>query len=170
MEINDLNNKIEEYKATQESIKKNRLAWQENTKALLFKTLNEIKDQFPIGLKVQDLNMTKNLEGVKLTFGKTISGITDTDIDTNMKKTTRQIFKEGGSICFGQNYIGEVIVFIQFPSIEKFVSQRKLKILKKYVPELLTKELIVKNVSKFLDEIIKWEKSYNKNSLGYLKE
>ena len=119
----------------------------------------------PIGWNVQILDWTKNSEGVNITFGPERSGIIE-----KTESTFKSYIKEGGTIAFSQAYNGDIFVIIIFPFIDKLVSQTDNKLLGKFNPEIISEDFIIKHVSTFLDEMIKWEKSTYGNRVGFKTE
>jgi hypothetical protein len=162
MKIDDLKTKIEEFNFTQVQIQKNRQIWTDETKTLLINTLNKIAEKFDIGWYVQVMDLDKNSEGVNITFKPTRSGIIRKN-ETSMKS----FLKEGGTIAFSQAYNGEIFVIILYPFVKDFVSESENKLLGKFNPSLINEDFIVKKVSIFIDEMIKWEKTTYNKKIGF---
>ena len=162
MKIEDLKTKIDSYKESQELIENNRKTWQEKTKVLLLETLNKIKDSYPINWHIQNFKWKENLEVVNITFGPTPSGIMDIN-----EKLSKPYMKRGGTLAFSQAIDGDVYVIIVYPSIEDILSDSGNKIIGKYSPNLISESFIIEKVSKFIDEIVIWEKSSYGNPIGF---
>ena len=162
MKIEDLKAKVDNFSNALENIEFNRETWAEKTKPLLQQTLKQIASEYPIGWHVQTLDWDKNLEGVNITFGPTNSGI-KTRTETSVKAYT----KHGGTIVFSQAYNGEVFVIILYPHVDEFVGQSEHKVLGRFAPTDITETFIVKQVSEFLDEMVKWENATPSANIGF---
>ncbi|WP_373060518.1 hypothetical protein [Zunongwangia sp. H14] len=165
MTLQDLKEKVDNYKNSIEKVSQNREYWQNHTKPLLKDTLEKIKETYPLDWNVQVLDWTSNSEGVNITFGKKPSGIYE-----QTETSSRHYVKKGGTIVFSQAGNGDVFIIILYPSIEELVSEKEHKVLGKISPEKITEELIIENVGVFLDEMAKWENSNEQNSLGYFRK
>ena len=162
MKIEDLKNKVDEFKVSLEKTNLNREIWQTRTKPLLIDTLSKITDNYPIGWTVQILDWTSNSEGVNITFNPSRSGFVE-----NNGQSLKSHIKQGGTIVFSQAYNGEIFIIILFPSIDGFVTRADDKLLGRFKPETITEEFIINYVAKFIDEMIKWEKSTFINPVGF---
>ena len=162
MEIDDLNSKVDEFLQAQINIKNKREIWTAQTKPLLIQTLGVIKENYHLDWHIQILDDIQNSEGVNLTFGHSPSGFKEIT-----KTTMRSFVKRGGTIVFSQAYNGDIFVVIMYPYIEDFVTEAENKLIGRFDPSAINEGFIVENVSKFIDEMIKWEKSTSYNRVGF---
>ncbi|MDB5268747.1 MAG: hypothetical protein JWP58_1787 [Hymenobacter sp.] len=152
MTIETIKQKGEQLKAALATIESNRKLWQDEKKGLLKTTLEQIKSELGFDMQVQSLTYTTNSEGINLTFNNGYSGIYE-----KTKTSMKSYAKHGGYIVFSQAYNGKVFVIIGYPYIEGIVTQGDAIAVGKFNPEEITADFIYKQVSFFLDEMIKWE-------------
>jgi hypothetical protein len=142
-------------------IKKN-TQWVSTTKKLIIRVLKNITKNYNIGWKVQELNWIYNNEAVNIVFDSFPSDL----IDFTNKISTYQ-FIQGGALVFSQSYSGDVYVLGLFPHIEQLQIENSSLELGFYNPADITEKLIVEKVDEFLKEMIKWEVSSYRTTLGF---
>ena len=162
MKIEHLEEHVIDYKASIKTVVDKKTIWQINTKSLISNTLSNICKQYEIGWKVQELNWIGTNEAVNITFDSFPKELID---------CTNQIpayqFIQGGALVFSQSYTGDVYVIVLFPFVETMPVENNTLELGVYVPNEITKKLIVEKVDEFLKEMIKWEVPSIRKKLGY---
>ena len=162
MKIEHLNEHIKDYKISIEIVIQKKIYWQENTKAILLKTLNEITSKYAIGWTVQQLNWIQSNEAVNITFDSF-----PPDLMEQTNKIMSYQFIQGGSLVFTQSYNGDVQVIILFPIVENTTLENSSLELGIYNPKEINEKLIIEKVDEFLKEMIAWEVPNVRKKLGF---
>lgn len=163
MNISDLEKRVAAISEAQAEILARRNTWETRTKELLISTLTRIKDAYQLNWTVQNNDFMKNMESVTLAFNNAPSGIMG-DFNGNYQMLT----KNGGYICFAQDYFSNIYVFIKYPSVDEIMHAiDEVKEMGRHAPEEIGEDLILALVGEFLDEIQKWESSAFKNKIGF---
>lgn len=162
MTLEDLRERVEQFRQGQEQIEENRALWANECKQLLINTLNDFISHFKLNCKVQEVNTYKNYEAVNLTFGNSRSGIVK-----EKENEVKYFNKFGGALSFSQSCNGRIDVLILFPFIEEITDKTDKKVLVQVRPTELDTPFIYRQIGKFLNEIIKWENSPQIPSVGY---
>ena len=165
MKIEHLDERIQDYNASIETVLNKKIYWQNTTKQILKDTLNRITTMFEIGWKVQELSWLNSNEAINITFHS---------IPANLREKSNLLpsyqFIQGCSLVFSQSYNGEVHIFILFPLIENLQDENNTINLGIYDPDEITDTLIVEKVDVFLKEVINWEVPIEQKKLGFISE
>lgn len=166
MKTEHLEERINDYKASIQTVVEKKIYWQTHTRKLLLKTLNNIVKQYDIGWRVQELSWINTNEAVNITFDS---------FPPDLIEKTNQIpayqFIQGGALVFSQSYNGDITIFILFP-IPDFSSENNSNAdanINIYTPQELTEKVIVEMVDDFLKKMIEWEVPSLKNKVGFQK-
>nr|WP_294788036.1 hypothetical protein [uncultured Flavobacterium sp.] len=166
MKIEDLKQNVEKLYEAWKTIDEKRDNWRSEKKKLIKETLSEIKNTYDLDWNIYVVDFTTNSEGVNITFGKSSSGIFESN-----HKGSKSYTKHGGTLTFSQAYNGDIFVIILYPSVEQFVTPKdgqENKLVEKINPIKIDKEYIIKQVDNFLKEMRNWENSDSSNSpLGF---
>jgi hypothetical protein len=154
MDMQDVLNKVGEWKASQTAIQERRAYWTSNTRQLLLDTLNNIRKESKLDMQVQDVNAGANQQAVNIRFNHSSSGMQYKDGNSSGVKT-----KYGGALIFTQAYNGDIFVIITFPSVEDHVSELPSKLVERIAPQKIDGSCIMKHFVGFLDIMTKWEMS-----------
>jgi len=162
MKIEYLNERINDYKTSIETVVEKKIVWKNQVKILLSKTLNNIVKKYDIGWCVQELNWIGTNDAVNITLNS---------FPPELIEKTNQIpeyqFIQGAALVFFQSYNGNVHINILYPLIDQIqIDESSIK-LGIYDPNDITEKLIVEMVDEFLKEIIKWEVPSEKRKLGF---
>jgi hypothetical protein len=162
MKTEHLEDRINDYKNSIETVIQKKIFWHENTKAVLLNTLNEIINTYAIGWTVQELNWIQSNEAINITFYS---------FPDEFMKQTHKIpsyqFIQGGSLVFTQSYNGDVQVILLFPVVENSSPENSFIDLGIFDPKDINQKLIIEKVDEFLKEMIQWEVPNIKNKLGF---
>ena len=160
--LSEVSSKLAEYEAALGKITEKRERWQSETKPLLFHTLKEIQQLAPDDWIINVQDEIENLEEVILKFRKVKSGIV-----VKHENETISRMKFGGSLVFDQEYNGDICVYISYPHVEESVDHQPQKKLDRVSPDRITEEYITTQVVRLLDEMIRWENSNSKITIGF---
>jgi len=130
-----------------------RNAWEENLKAFIKTTAEDILKHTAIDAQIQIEEKFEHLESITISLGKAISGISE-NID---KSTKRNIVKDKGSLIFSQLFNGKVQVWLTYPLIEGLMQPKEPKMIGIYAPPEFNEGLILSNFDDFFKELIEWE-------------
>jgi hypothetical protein len=162
MKIDYLNERINDYKTSIETVVEKKIVWKNQVKILLSKTLNNIVKKYDIGWCVQELNWIGTNDAVNITLNS---------FPPELIEKTNQIpeyqFIQGAALVFFQSYNGNVHINILYPLIDQIQIDESSVKLGIYDPKDITEKLIVEMVDEFLKEIIKWEVPSEKRKLGF---
>lgn len=162
MRIDYLNERINEYKTSIETVIEKKILWETQVKSLIAKVLNDVAKKYPIGWIVQELDWIGTNDAVNITFD---SFPPELQVKTNQIPSYQ--FIQGGALVFSESYNGNIHINILFPLIEQIPLEESSKELGVYNPEEINEKLIIEMVDEFLKEIIKWEVPVKKRKLGY---
>jgi len=162
MKIEHLEEHINDYKTSIESVVEKKILWETKTKAFLAKLLKRIAESYKIGWQVQELNWIGTNEAVNITFDS---------FPPDLIEKTNQIpsfqFIQGGALVFSQSYSGDIYVFILYPIVTEIPTENSSMELGVYNPKAINEKLVVEKVDEFLKEMIKWELPTFRTKLGY---
>jgi len=162
MKIQHLEEHVNDYKSSIETVVKKRVLWKNKTKDIILSTFNSIVNEYNIGWRVQELCWMNTNEAVNITFDS---------FPPDLINKTNQIpsyqFVQGGALVFSQSYSGDVNVFILFPIVENIQTENNSKDLGFYDPVNINQKLIIEKVNDFLKEMTKWELPTIKNKMGF---
>jgi hypothetical protein len=162
MNLEDLRDRVEHYRNGQLQVEENRTLWTESTKPQLLTALNNFISHFDLNCKVQEVNTYKNYEAVNLTFGNSRSGIVK-----EKENEIRHFNKFGGALSFSQSCNGMIDVIVLFPFIEEITDKTEKKVIVQVQPSEIDEAFIYRQISKFLNEILKWESNPQIPTVGY---
>ena len=162
MKIEHLEERINDYKSSIETVVEKKILWKRKTKNLLLKTLRSIVNKYDIGWRVQELSWIQNNEAVNITFDS---------FPPELIEKTNHIpayqFIQGGALVFSESYTGDVYVLVLYPEVDYSITENNSLDLGFYNPKDITEKLIVEKTDEFLKEMIKWEVPTVKKKLGY---
>jgi len=162
MKIEHLEEHINDYKTSIESVVEKKILWETKTKTLIAKLLIRIAETYNLGWQVQELNWIGNNEAVNITFDS---------FPPDLIEKTNQIpsfqFIQGGALVFSQSYSGDIYVFILYPIVTEVAPDNSSMDLGVYNPKAINEKLVVEKVDEFLKEMIKWELPTFRSKLGY---
>jgi len=162
MKIEHLEEHINDYKTSIESVVEKKILWETKTKTLIAKLLIRIAETYNLGWQVQELNWIGNNEAVNITFDS---------FPPDLIEKTNQIpsfqFIQGGALVFSQSYSGDIYVFILYPIVTEVAPDNSSMDLGVYSPKAINEKLVVEKVDEFLKEMIKWELPTFRSKLGY---
>ncbi len=162
MKIEYLEERINDYKASIESVIEKKIHWKTKAKVFLTKTLNGLVKNHDIGWRVQELNWIGASDAVNITFDSFPSELIE-----KINQIPNYQFIQGGALVFSESYNGNVQITILFPLVDHSSIEDSTKELGIYSPFEITEKLIVEMVDEFLKEIINWELPSQKRKLGY---
>lgn len=166
MKLENLEERIHEYKNSIKIVVEKRILWKTTTKNLIIAALKKAEKKFAIGWQVQELNWIHSAEAVNITFDS---------FPPDMIEFTNQLptyqFLQGGSLVFSQQHNGDINVLLLFPVIENSLpSESDTQDLGTYKPESINEKLIIEKIDVFLKEIIKREVPSLTKKMGYSKD
>ena len=162
MNIEFLEERIADYKASIETVVSKKNKWNTYSKPLLLKTLKKIVTKYTIGWKVQQLNWIHNNEAINISFETFPMDLMDC---TN--KIPSFQFIPGGALIFSQTYSGDIFVFVVFPEVEGMQVENTTVEFGLINPSEITEKSIIENVEDFLKEMIHWEMPNKRTKVGY---
>ena len=160
--LDQVTSKITEYEKALSGIREKRERSQTETKPHLSEILSQIEQLMPDAWFLKIDEEIENLEEVILRFRKSKSGIV-----VRHENETIQRMKFGGSLVFDQEYNGDICVYVSYPHVEESVDHQPQKKLDRVSPERIDEEYIISQVARFLDEMIRWENSNSKITIGF---
>lgn len=162
MKIQHLEEHVNDYKSSIETVVKKKVLWKNKTKDIILNTFNSIVNEYNIGWRVQELSWMNTNEAVNITFDS---------FPPDLIKKTNHIpsyqFVQGGALVFSQSYSGDVSVFILFPIVENMHVENNSIDLGFYNPVNINEKVIIEKVDEFLIEMTKWELPTIKNKMGF---
>ncbi len=161
--MTNINIKASKFNTIISGINKKRDFWQSDTKPLLVKVLNRVKDEIGLDLIVQTIDARINHESVHIQFKSKPSGISEKN-----GKGLKAYIKWGGGLTFNQMYNGEVHILVTYPFIDELVPPSKRMLLVRIGPDKISEEYIHARVNNFLDEMLNWEIITSGNSIDDL--
>jgi hypothetical protein len=162
MKIEHLEERVNDYKNSIETVIQKKIFWQEKTKTILTNTLNDVTSKYAIGWTVQELNWIQSNEAINITFDAFPAEFME---QTN--KIPSYQFIQGGTLVFTQSYNGDVQVILLFPIVENTTPETSSMELGIYNPKEINEKLIIEKVDEFLKEMTLWEVPNIKNKLGF---
>ncbi|NOQ73381.1 MAG: hypothetical protein GQ574_15350 [Crocinitomix sp.] len=163
MKLEDLKEDVLNYKNTLKNINQKRKLWHTETKALILNTLKSITKTYELDWDIEIMESTRNLEGINLTLGNSISSTYSED-----EKGKKRYAKTGGNLVFSQAYNGDVFIIFMTPSIDNFnIPQDPQKIIGKVNPAKINEEFIILHISQFLIELADWESLMSSHIIGF---
>jgi len=163
MYIRNLKDSVENFKSEMRKKEGKRELWVTSTKKILMDTLAKIKETYPLGWDVHEMDKAENTDGYIISFADTSIDIAGSDTEN-----TKSYTKRGGTLAFTQAYNGDVFVIIVFPIIDELVlAKEPQKVVLRVTPNKITEEFIHMQVANFLDEMVQWESSSLYNDIGF---
>lgn len=162
MNIDYLNERINDYKNSIETVVAKKMLWQNDIKGLLRKTLHAIVEKYNIGWRVQELDWIGAKDAINITFD-----FFPPELIEKTNELAHYQFIQGGALVFSQLYNGNVAITILFPLNDQTPIEDSSRELGIYNPKDISEKLIVEKVDEFLKAIIKWEVPSQKSKLGY---
>ncbi|WP_340065932.1 hypothetical protein [Ascidiimonas aurantiaca] len=163
MEIEDLNKRVDEYKASLATVVDKKLLWRSSVKDKISMTLRAVAARYDIGWRVQELSWLYNNEAVNIGFDSFPTAISEkADLIPSYQ------FMKGGALVFSQSYSGDIEVFLLFPDFKNNSSGQSSLEMGIYTPVDITEDLILEKVDGFLKEMIKWELPALKDKVGFM--
>ncbi|GER60036.1 hypothetical protein [Patiriisocius marinus] len=162
MNIEYLQERVEDYKTSIETVVAKKTKWNEFSKPLLLKTLKAIVTKYTIGWKVQELNWIHNNEAVNISFETFPKDL----MDCTNKIPTFQ-FIPGGALIFSQTYSGDIYIFVMFPEVDGIPADNNTVEFGLINPSEVTEKVIIEKVEEFLKEMIQWEVPNKRTKVGY---
>ncbi len=162
MNIEYLNERINDYKNSIETVVEKKKLWKSEVKTLLRNTLNAIVEKYKIGWRVQELDWIGAKDAINIIFDSL-----PVELIEQTNELANYQFLQGGALVFSQSYNGNVVITILFPLNDQTSLEDSSMELGVYNPKDISEKLIVEKVDEFLKEIIKWEVPNQKNKLGY---
>lgn len=152
--IEDIENKLRDYRRANQRIEERRKRWKEDLKPLTKKVLEAIVTQTDMSEANVKVNEdTKNTEAVYLEMKERDSGIASIEGEDIEKPKV----KKGGYLFFVQLYNGKISIMIVYPTIEGVTKVKEPKTVETLEPEDIDESVICRNVVNFLDEMAQWE-------------
>lgn len=162
MKIEHLEEHINDYKTSIETVVEKKILWETKTKAFISKLLKRIAKTYKIGWQVQELNWIGTNEAVNITFDSFPPELIE---KTNTIPSYQ--FIQGGALVFSESYSGDVYVFILYPIVAEIPTEHSSMELGVYNPKDVNEKLVVEKVDEFLKEMIKWELPTFRTKLGF---
>ena len=163
MKIEHLEERVNEYKASIDTLVNKRIQWDTEVKNLINKVLNEVEKKYDIGWKVQRLSWIHTNEAINISFN---SFPPELLLKTNQIPTYQ--FLQGGALVFSQMYNGDIEILTVFPLPETWMPvENDMVEMGVYPPSAITEHLIVEKIDEFLKEMIKWEVPIPKSKVGF---
>ena len=162
MKIEHLEEHINDYKTSIETVVEKKTLWETKTKAVISKILKQVAKTYKIGWQVQELNWIGTNEAVNITFDSF-----PPELIEKTNKIPSYQFIQGGALVFSESYSGDVYVFILYPIVAEIPSENSSMDLGVYNPKDVNEKLVVEKVDEFLKQIIKWELPTFRTKLGF---
>ncbi|XLS30673.1 hypothetical protein ACJD0Z_07555 [Flavobacteriaceae bacterium M23B6Z8] len=162
MKIAHLEERIEDYKKSIQTVVDKKIRWQQEIRNLIVKTLQSVVSEYPIGWQVQELNWIHSNEAVNITLDSFPPGLIE---KTNQIPSYQ--FIQGGTLLFSQSYSGDIYVMILFPLPDNVPNENDHLELGIYPPDEVDEKLIVEMVDTFLKEMIKWDLPSTRGKVGF---
>src|ERR1035437_3670614 len=160
--MKNVSEKIDLYKQALNNVLNRKQLWSDVKKSLIHQTLLQVKESTDLDWSVQLLEDNMTPQAVNIHFHKMPSGLIE------VTETSRRHFiKYGGALIFAQGHNGIIYVICSFPYVETWVNQQESKFFEKVDPVIITRDFILKQVEKFLDEMRIWEDSSTMTRIGF---
>lgn len=162
MKIEDLNKRVNAYKASVATVVDKKLLWRSSVKNKILETLRAVATRYDIGWRVQELSWLHNNEAVNIAFDSFPTAVSEkADLIPSYQ------FMKGGALVFSQSYSGDIEVFLFFPAFQNSSSGSSSLEMGVYTPVDITEDLIIEKTDDFLREMIKWELPALKDKVGF---
>lgn len=145
--------KATKYKQLLNTVDEYRSEWAKKLKKFIIKESKAILDATEIDADVDSESTVHGLEAVTIKLGMRKSGIYQ-KMDSGEKKA---IWKDYGSLIFGQLFNGKVQVWMTYPILEGLMEPKPPRMIGIYAPPEFNPELVLSNIEFFLNELIAWE-------------
>ena len=153
MDYSKLKKKVESLNAVLKNTKDYRVAWDDELKDMIKKTLEEIQSESGIAGEIIVHDQFQGLESVSLVLGSVDSGIYER-VSEKVKKT---LIRMNGVLAFQQMFNGKISIWINYPYIEGIGEPKQPKMLEIVRPHELQEINILRYVETFIDELTQWE-------------
>lgn len=143
-----------------------RQQWHSQTKGFIAEQLGHYANKYPmLDWKVAINEAWENLESVYLTFNNTPSGI----VEKNELQVIQKV-KKGGLVSFSQSRNGQIVIWVAYPVIDGLTEDGpKSSTLETLEPEEIDDDCILRNVEKFLTEMLEWENN-DREEIGFVRK
>ena len=145
--------KATRYKSLLVTVEAYRTEWDKKLKKFIIKECKAILAATEIEAEVDSESTVQGLEAVTIKLGMRRSGIYQ-KMDGGEKKA---IWKDFGSLIFGQLFNGKIQVWMTYPVLEGLMEPRPPKMIGIYAPPEFNDRLVLSNMDFFLNELIVWE-------------
>ncbi|PKP25364.1 MAG: hypothetical protein CVU03_08410 [Bacteroidetes bacterium HGW-Bacteroidetes-2] len=163
MKIEHLEERINEYKNSVQTVLDKRILWDTKTRIQIIQSLKKAENTYQVGWKVQELKWIHTNESINISFNTF-----PPEIIEKAKSIPSFQFLQGGSLIFSQLHNGDINVFVLFPIVENSVSlENEIEDLGTFAPIEITEKLIVEKVDEFLKQMIQWEVPLAKSKVGF---
>jgi len=163
MKLEHLEERIQEYKNSIQTVVEKRILWNGTTRELIINVFKKAEELYNIGWKVQELNWIHTNQAINITFDSFPPELIE---KTNCIPTFQ--FLQGGSLVFSQMHNGDINVFILFPIPEKSMGvESEMEELGTYIPKDITEKLVVEKIDEFLKNMIQWEVPLLNTKVGF---
>ncbi|WP_340202044.1 hypothetical protein [Ascidiimonas sp. W6] len=162
MKITHLEDRVEDYKRSIQTVVEKKILWKNEIRKLILKTLHAIADAYPIGWRVQELSWIHSNEAVNITFDSFPPGLIE---KTNQIPSYQ--FIQGGTLLFSQSYSGDIYTIILFPVPDNSPVENENIELGIHPPSQINEKLVIETVDTFLREMIKWELPSLRGKVGF---
>lgn len=163
MTIDHLEERIKDYTLSLEKVLQKKREWESSARPCILRTLEEIRDKFPIGWTVQQFNWMWYNEAVNITFKTLPEGL-----EHLAKGSGDGELIKGGALVFSQLHNGDVSVMVLFPFIDTVSADSGTLDLGTYRPEEISEKLVIEKVDEFLKEMIRWEVPTPRDKIGFV--
>lgn len=145
--------KADKYKELLERVEAFRAEWEKSLKKNISKELKKILSAIEVDAEINEESEVRGLSAITVKLGMKKSGIYQ-KMDGGDRK---EIFKDYGSLIFGQLFNGKVQVWMTYPILEGVMEPRPPRMIGIYAPPEINDALLLSNVDFFLNELIAWE-------------
>jgi len=145
--------KASKYKQLLNTVDEYRSQWEKKLKKFIIKESKAILDATEIEADVDSESTVHGLEAITIKLGMRRSGIYQ-KMDSGEKKA---VWKDYGSLIFGQLFNGKVQVWMTYPILEGLMEPKPPRMIGIYAPPEFDEALVLSNIEFFLNELIAWE-------------
>lgn len=145
--------KAAKYKTLLGTVDAYRTDWEKKLKKFIIKESKAILAATEIEADVDSESTVHGLEAITIKLGMRKSGIYQ-KMDSGEKKA---IWKDYGSLIFGQLFNGKVQVWMTYPILEGLMEPKQPRMIGIYAPPEFNDALILSNIEFFINELIAWE-------------
>lgn len=154
LDLGSLPSKVERYKQLLQNTIDYRMAWKNESKPLIEKTLKHIIKNTGLQAKIETKDNIENLEAVVLDLGRSSSGLSELLDDSGVKRT---MVKSNGALIYQQLFNGKIMIMTSNPSIEGYGEPKPPQMLEILRPDELKEGFILRHVETLIKEISEWE-------------